>query len=395
MSTNATTKSPRDVVIVGAARTPIGRGKREVGIFSDVHPANLLAHVYGAVLDRAGVEAAAVGEVIGGVVTQIGEQSNNIARSAWLQAGFPVEVPATTIDLQCGSSQQAVHLGAAQIAAGVHDVVLAAGVEHMGRIPMGVGVGDPERGYPWTPELLDRYAITSQGISAELIAERWGLTRTELDELGVRSHANASRAVEEGRFAEEIAPYVKADGTVLDADQGIRPGTSLEVLAKLKPAFKEDGVITAGTSSQISDGAAAVLLASREAAERLGLPIRAEIVDHVVVGVDPVIMLTGPIPATQKILGRNGLTVADIDLFEINEAFASVVGAWFKELGPDPDRVNVNGGALALGHPLGSSGARLITTLVHELERSGGELGLSTMCTAGGLGTATLIRRVG
>ncbi|MBJ7472190.1 MAG: thiolase family protein, partial [Solirubrobacteraceae bacterium] len=380
--------------IVGATRTAIGRGKREVGAFSDVHPANLLAHVYGEVLSRAGVDPADVGEVIGGVVTQIGEQSNNVARSAWLQAGFPVEVPATTIDLQCGSSQQAVHLGAAQIAAGTHELVLAAGVEHMGRIPMGVGVGDPERGYPWTPELLDRYALTSQGISAELIASRWELTRTELDELGVRSHANAAQAVAEGRFEREIAPYEKPDGTVIDADQGIRPGTTLEVLGKLKPAFKEDGVITAGTSSQISDGAAAVLLASRETAERLGLPIRAEIVDHVVTGVDPVIMLTGPIPATQKILERNGLTIDDVDRVEINEAFASVVLAWGKELQPDWSKVNVNGGALALGHPLGSSGARLITTLVHELERSGTELGLVTMCTAGGLGTATLIRRV-
>ena len=390
----SSSKSPRDVVIVGAARTAIGRGKREVGVFSDVHPANLLAHVYGAALDRAGIDPADVGEVIGGVVTQIGEQSNNIARNAWLQAGFPVEVPATTIDLQCGSSQQAVHLGAAQIKAGTHDLVLAAGVEHMGRIPMGVGVGDPEKGYPYTPELLERYALTPQGISAELIASRWGLTRTELDELGVRSHANAAQAVAEGRFKQEIAPYVKADGTVVDADQGIRPGTSLEVLAKLKPAFKEDGVITAGTSSQISDGAAAVLLASRETAERLGLPIRAEIVDHLVTGVDPVIMLTGPIPATQKILARNGLTIDDLDRIEINEAFASVVVSWAKELEPDWSKVNVNGGALALGHPLGSSGARLITTLVHELERSDTELGLVTMCTAGGLGTATLIRRV-
>ncbi len=389
----SSSKSPRDVVIVGSARTAIGRGKREVGAFSDVHPANLLAHVYGAALDRAGVDPADVGEVIGGVVTQIGEQSNNLARNAWLQAGFPVEVPATTIDLQCGSSQQAVHLGAAQIKAGTHELVLAAGVEHMGRIPMGVGVGDAERGFPYTPELLERYALTPQGISAELIASRWGLTRTELDELGVRSHANAAQAVAEDRFAKEIAPFVKADGTVVDADQGIRPGTTLEVLAKLKPAFKEDGVITAGTSSQISDGAAAVLLASRETAERLGLPIRAEIVDHLVTGVDPVIMLTGPIPATQKILARNGLTIDDLDRIEINEAFASVVAAWGKELRPDWSKVNVNGGALALGHPLGSSGARLITTLVHELERSGTELGLVTMCTAGGLGTATLIRR--
>jgi acetyl-CoA acetyltransferase family protein len=391
MSTKS--KSPRDVVIVGATRTAIGRGKREVGIFTDVHPSTLLATVYASALERAGVDPADVGEVISGAVGQVGEQSNNIARNAWLQAGFPVEVPATTIDLQCGSSQQAVHIGAAQIASGVHDIVVAAGVEHMGRIPMGSNARDPELGFPFTPELLERYALTPQGLSAELIASRWNLSRQELDELGVLSQERASAAVADGVFKREITPVDTPNGPV-DTDQGIRPGTTLEVLAKLKPAFKPDGVITAATSSQISDGAAAVVLASREAAERLGLPIRAEIVDHVLVGVDPVIMLTGPIPATQKILKRNGLVIGDLDRIEINEAFSSVVVAWKHDLRPDFDKVNVNGGALALGHPLGSSGARLITTLVHELERSDSELGLSTMCTAGGIGTATLIRRV-
>jgi acetyl-CoA acyltransferase len=390
---STTKKSPRDVVIVSAARTAIGRGKRPAGVYSDVHPSNLLAHVYGAALDRAGVDAAQVGEVITGVVTQVGEQSNNLARSAWLQAGFPVEVPATTIDLQCGSSQQAVHLAAAQIKAGYHDLMLAAGVEHMGRIPMAVGLADPKFGHPYTPELLDRYALTPQGLSAELIASRWGITREELDAFGVRSQERAAAATDAGVFDREIAPVI-VNGEPVTRDQGIRPGTTLDALAGLKPAFTPDGVITAATSSQISDGAAAVLLASRETAERLGLPIRAEIVDQLVVGVDPVIMLTGPIPATRQILERNGLEIGDVDRFEINEAFGSVVLAWGKELQPDWDRVNVNGGALALGHPLGSSGARLITTLVHELERSGAEFGLSTMCTAGGLGTATLIRRV-
>ncbi|MDQ8046223.1 MAG: thiolase family protein [Solirubrobacteraceae bacterium] len=386
-------KSPRDVVIVGATRTAIGRGKREVGIYTDVHPATLLATVYASALERAGVAPEDVGEVVSGAVTQVGEQSNNIARNAWLQAGFPVEVPATTVDLQCGSSQQAVHIGAAQIAAGVHDIVLAAGVEHMGRVPMGSNVPADLSSLPYTPELLERYALTPQGLSAELIAERWNLGRQELDELGVLSQARASAAVEGGVFSREITPVTTPQG-VVDTDQGIRPGTTLEVLAKLKPAFKPDGVITAATSSQISDGAAAVVLASREAAERLGLTIRAEIVDHVLVGVDPVIMLTGPIPATQKILARNGLVIGDLDRIEINEAFSSVVVAWKHDLQPDFDKVNVNGGALALGHPLGSSGARLITTLVHELERSDTELGLSTMCTAGGIGTATLIQRV-
>jgi acetyl-CoA acyltransferase len=393
MSTTTPT-NPRDVVIVASARTAIGRGKQGAGIYTDVHPNNLLAHVYAAALERAGVEPGDVGEVITGAVTQVGEQSNNIGRNAWLQAGYPVEVPVTTIDLACGSSQQAVHLGAAQIASGTHELVLAGGVEHMGRVPMGAGITNPDYGTPYTPELLERYALTPQGLSAELIAKQWNIGRTELDELGVRSHALAHAAQTAGYFDREIAG-ITVNGAVVDQDQGIRPGTNLETLAGLRPAFIPDGVITAATSSQISDGAAAVLLASRETAERLGLPIVATIVDHVVVGVDPVIMLTGPIPATQAILRRNNLSIDHLDRIEINEAFSSVVVAWARELKPDWAKVNVNGGALALGHPLGSSGARLITTLVHELERSGSELGLVTMCTAGGMGTGTLIRREG
>jgi len=384
----------REVVIVEAARTPIGRGKRETGYYSDVHPNELLGACYGAVIERAGIEPEVVQDVIAGCVGQVGEQSQNIARNAWLQAGLPVTTPATTVDIQCGSAQQAVNLAAAQIAAGVHDVVIGGGVEHMGHVPMGANTSHPEEtGVPFPPALLDRYQLIPQGLSAEMIAERWEIPRSEMDEFGVRSQQLAARATDEGRFEREIVP-MRVNGDTYVSDQGIRPDTNLETLAKLRPAFKEDGRITAATSSQISDGAAAVLLMSRERADELGLRPRARIVDQVTAGVDPVIMLTGPIPATQMILERNDLRMSDVDLVEINEAFAPVVLAWKRELEPDMDRVNVNGGALALGHPLGSSGARLITTLLHELERSGTELGLVTMCTAGGTGPATLIQRI-
>jgi acetyl-CoA acetyltransferase family protein len=384
----------REVVIVEAVRTPIGRGKRETGYYTDTHPNELLGAVYSELIDRTGINAAAVEDVIAGAVTQVGEQSNNIARNAWLQAGLPVTTPAATIDRQCGSAQQAVNFAAAQIAAGVHDIVIAGGVEHMGRVPMGANVAHlDEFGTPYPPELLDRYQLVPQGLSAEMIADKWEISRAELDEFGVRSQLLAARATDEGRFEREIVP-MRVNGSTYVSDQGIRPDTNLETLAKLKPAFKPDGKITAATSSQISDGAAAVLLMTREKANELGLRPRARIVDQVTVGVDPVIMLTGPIPATQKILERNSLAIEDIDLIEINEAFASVVLAWKRETGVDMDKVNVNGGALALGHPLGSSGARLITTLLHELERSDKELGLVTMCTAGGTGPATLIQRV-
>jgi acetyl-CoA acyltransferase len=384
----------REVVVVEAARTPIGRGHSTKGWLKDVHPNELLGTTYRAVIERAGIDAALVEDVVAGCVSQVGEQSNNIARNAWLQAGLPETTPATTVDRQCGSGQQAVSFAAGLIAAGVHDVMIGAGVEHMGRVPMGSNVAHAdELGSPFPPELMERYALVPQGLSAELIARRWEIPRSEQDELGLRSHQRAARATEEGRFEREIVP-VEAGGQTVATDQGIRYDTSLEQLAALEPAFREDGTVTAGNSSQISDGAAAVLLMARETADELGVTPRARIFDATTVGVDPVTMLTGPIPATRTLLERNGLTMADLDLVEINEAFAAVVAAWRRELEPDMDRVNVNGGALALGHPLGSSGARLLTTLLHELERSDSELGLVTMCTAGGTGTGTLVQRV-
>jgi len=384
----------REVVIVEAARTPIGRGHPAKGWYRELHPNVLLGAAYGAVVERSGIDPALVGDVVAGAVTQVGEQSNNIARNAWLQAGLPLTTPATTIDRQCGSAQTAVSFAAAMVASGMHDIAIGGGVEHMGRIPMGSNVAHAEEfGIPFPPELMERYELVPQGISAERIAAEWGISREEQDALGVRSHQRAAQATEEGRFDREIVP-VEADGELRTTDQGIRPGTTAEVLAGLKPAFTEDGTVTAGNASQISDGAAAVLLMTREKADELGLKPRARIFDALTVGVDPVMMLTGPIPATRTLLDRNGLAIGDIDRIEINEAFASVVGAWQRELSPDMDRVNVNGGALALGHPLGSSGARLITTLLHELERSDSELGLVTMCTAGGTGTGTLIQRL-
>ena len=384
----------REVVIVEAVRTPVGRGHKEKGYYRDLHPSNLLAHTYSELIDRAGIEPEVVEDVVAGCVQQFGEQSLNIGRNAWLEAGFPIETPATTIDRQCGSAQQAVNYAAAMVASGVHDVMIGGGVEHMGHI----GFSDAfkvmeDYGMGYSPQLMEKYGLVPQGISAEMIAEKWDISREELDELAVRSHANAQRATEEGRFEREIAP-VAVNGDTFTSDQGIRPGTSMEGLAELKPAFKEDGKVTAGNSSQISDGAAAVLLMTREKADELGLKPRAKLLDQTAVGVDPVMMLTGPIPATQKLLERNSMTMDDIDLVEINEAFASVVAAWQRELDPDMDRVNVNGGAISIGHPLGSTGARLITTLLHEMERSDSEVGLVTMCCGGGIGTGTLIQRV-
>jgi acetyl-CoA acyltransferase len=383
----------REVVIVEAVRTPIGRGHAEKGYYRDVHPSTLLARTFSELVSRAGIDPAEVEDVIGGCVQQFGEQAYNITRNAWLEAGLPQETPATTVDRQCGSGQQAINFAAALIASGVHDVVIGGGVEHMGHISFADGYKViEEHGNPFSPELMERYHLIPQGLSAELIAERWEIPRSELDELGLRSQQLAQKATEEGRFEREILPFA-VNGDTYATDQGLRE-TTLESLAGLKPAFKEDGKITAGNSSQISDGAAAVLLMAREKAEALGLAPRARIVDQTTVGVDPVIMLTGPIPATEAILERNGMQMDDIDLVEINEAFASVVGAWRRELDPDMDRVNVNGGAIALGHPLGSTGARLTTTLLHELERSDKETGLVTMCCGGGLGTGTLIQRV-
>jgi acetyl-CoA acyltransferase len=384
----------REVVIVEAVRTPIGRGHPEKGYYKDTHPNELLGKCYTEVIERAGIPADQVEDVITGCVQQYGEQMFNVGRNAWLQAGLPIETPATTVDRQCGSAQQAVNFAAALISSGVHDAVIGSGVEHMGHIPMGVGFKwVDEVGSPWPEELMAKYNLVPQGISAEMIADQWEIPRSELDEIGVRSHQLAAKATEEGRFERETIPF-RVNGDTYVADQGIRPDTNLETLAGLKPAFKPDGKVTAGNSSQISDGAAAVLLMERKKAESLGLKPRARILDQTTVGVDPVIMLTGPIPATKKLLDRNGMTMDDIDLVEINEAFASVVAAWRRELNPDMDRVNVNGGAIALGHPLGSTGARLITTLLHELERSDKETGLVTMCCGGGLGTGTVIQRV-
>jgi acetyl-CoA acyltransferase len=393
----------REVVIVEAVRTPIGRGHPEKGYYKDTHPNELLGKTYTEVIERAGIPADEVEDVITGCVQQYGEQMFNVGRNAWLQAGLPMETPATTVDRQCGSAQQAVNFGAALVAAGVHDAVIGSGVEHMGHIPMGVGFKwVDEVGTPWPEQLLAKYNLVPQGISAEMIADKWEIPRSELDEIGLRSHQLAHQATEEGRFEREIVPF-SVNGDTYVTDQGIRAETSLEKLAELKPAFPDAGKyvggeenlrVTAGNSSQISDGAAAVLLMTREKADALGLKPRARILDQTTVGVDPVIMLTGPIPATRKLLERNKMQMNDIDLVEINEAFASVVAAWRRELDPDMDRVNVNGGAIALGHPLGSTGARLITTLLHELERSDKEIGLVTMCCGGGLGTGTLIQRV-
>jgi acetyl-CoA acetyltransferase family protein len=384
----------REVVIVEAVRTPVGRGHEEKGYYKDTHPSNLLSKTFSELIDRSGIDASEVEDVVAGCVQQFGEQAFNIGRNAWLEAGLPIETPATTVDRQCGSAQQAVNFSAALIASGVHDVAIGGGVEHMGHISFADGIAvQQEHGMAFTPQLMERYNLVPQGISAEMIADKWEIPRSELDEIGLRSHQLAAKATEEGRFEREMIP-MQVNGDTYLTDQGIRPDTSLEKLAELKPAFKEDGKITAGNSSQVSDGAAAVLLMTREKADELGLKPRARIVDQTTVGVDPVIMLTGPIPATKRLLERNGMKIDDIDLIEINEAFASVVAAWRRELEPDMDRVNVNGGAIAIGHPLGSTGARLLTTLLHEMERADKETGLVTMCCGGGLGTGTLIERV-
>ncbi len=384
----------REVVIVEAVRTPIGRGHKEKGYYKDTHPNDLLGKVYTEVIARAGIDAGEVEDVIAGCVQQFGEQGFNIARNAWLQEGLPIETPGTTVDRQCGSAQQAVNFSAALIAAGVHDAMIGSGVEHMGHFPFSAGMKTQEEfGFAFTPALMAKHNIVGQGLGAEMIADEWEIPRSELDELAVRSHKLAHQATEEGRFEREIVPFT-VNGDTYVTDQGIRPGTNLETLSQLKPAFKPDGKVTAGNASQISDGAAAVLLMSADKAKELGLKARARIVDQTTVGCDPVKMLEGPIPATAKILARNNMKIDDIDLIEINEAFAPVVAAWRREHNPDMDRVNVNGGAMALGHPLGSTGARLITTLLHELERSDKEIGFVTMCCGGGLGTGTLIQRV-
>jgi acetyl-CoA acyltransferase len=384
----------RETVIVEAVRTPVGRGHKEKGVFREIHPSDLLGRTYVGLLDRAGIDPKLVDNAVVGCVYQVGEQATGITRNAWLQKGLPETTGATTVDIRCGSGQQAVHIAALQIAAGIDDVVVAGGVEHMGRVGFPVTAATQrDYGSGQTQELLDRWPLVPQGEGAEMIADQWSITREEMDRFALRSHERAHAATESGAFGREILPIETPDGTVT-ADQGIRPSTSMESLAGLKTVFREEGRVTAGNSSQISDGASALLLMTREKADELGLQARARIVDQVVLGVDPVTMLTGPIPATRKILARNGLTIGDIDVVEINEAFASVGLAWQRELDADLARVNPRGGAIALGHPLGATGARLMTTLLHELEDFDGRYGLVTMCCGGGLGTATLIERI-
>ena len=393
-------------VIVDAVRTP--GGKRN-GKLSGWHPADLSAVVLNALVERNDLDPGLVDDVIMGCVMQVGAQSLNVGRNAVLAAGWPETVPSTSIDRQCGSSQQAAHFGAQGVIAGAYDIVVAAGVEVMSMVPMGASAMVANVGFPFGPEMTARYdkigGIVPQGISAELIAEKWGLTREDLDTYSAESQRRAAQARDEGRFDNEIIPVqakpidketgklIETD-EVVSADEGIREGTTVETLANLKPAFKEDGVVTAGNSSQITDGAAAVLIMSEEKANELGLTPRARFHTFALAGVDPITMLTGPIPATHKALERAGLTMDDIDLTEINEAFASVVLAWEKELHPDMSKVNVNGGAIALGHPLGCSGAKLMATLLNELERTGGRYGLQTMCEGGGMANATIIERI-
>jgi acetyl-CoA acetyltransferase family protein len=380
----------RDAVIVEAVRSPVGRRN---GKLSGIRPDDLAAHVLQALVRRAGVDPAVVEDVILGCVDQVGEQGFNIARNAALIAGFPVDVCGVTLDRMCGSGQQAASFGFGMIASGQHDCLIVGGVEHMTRVPMGSNAQGPGEG-PISPRLAERYSIVPQGISAELIAEKWGLTRADLDEFSARSHEKAGRAIAEGRFAREIEPVTLPDGARFDTDEGVRVPVNREKMAALAPSFKPDGVVTAANSSQISDGAAALLLMSADRARELGLRPRARFVATALAGVDPTIMLTGPIPATRRVLEKAHLTLADMDRIEINEAFASVVLAWAHELRPDLSRVNVSGGAIALGHPLGCSGARLLTTLLRELERSGGRYGLQTMCIGFGQGIATIIERL-
>jgi acetyl-CoA acyltransferase len=385
-------------VIVEAVRTPLGKRN---GKLKDWHPVDLAAETLRALVDRTGIDPGVVDDVVMGCVMQVGEQGVNIARNAVLAAGWPEDVPGTTVDRQCGSSQQAAHFAAQGVIAGAYDVVVAAGVEVMTRVPMGASMADGKFGYPFGPKVGARYAdqggLVPQGISAELIADKWGISREDMDAFGAQSQQRAARATAEGRFEREILPVLGADGAMMRTDEGLRE-TTLESLAKLKPSFRPEedgGRITAGNSSQITDGSAALLIMSEEKANALGLTPRARFVDFALAGADPRLMLTAPIPATAKVFERSGKTIDDIDLVEINEAFASVVLAWEQEFHPDMERVNVNGGAIALGHPLGCSGARLMTTLLSELERTGGRFGLQTMCEGGGMANATIIERLG
>jgi acetyl-CoA acyltransferase len=387
-------KHGREVFLVEAVRTPLGKGRPGKGALSSVHPVTLLGKVFTDVLRRAGVGSEHVDNAIAGCVYQIAEQSGGVTRWAWLQEGLDHTTGAVTVDVRCGSSQQAVHYAASQIAVGADEVIVVGGVESMSRVGFPAQAGAIEQwGDPMTQQLLDLYDLQPQGLCAELIADRWGIGRTEMDGLSLRSHQRAAAATDAGDFAREILPIETEAGTV-DRDEGIRAEATLESLGALKPVFREDGRVTAGNSSQITDGAVALMLASAEAVERLGLRPRARIVDQVVLGVDPETMLTGPIPATQRLLERNGMAIGDIDVVEINEAFAPVVLAWQRELGADLERVNRRGGAIALGHPLGMTGGRLIAAVIHQLEDYDGEFGLATMCCGGGIGTGTLLQRV-
>lgn len=385
----------REAVIVDAIRTPVGRRN---GRLKDWHPVDLLAQVLAAMVERTGIDAGRIDDVIVGCVSQVGEQSLNVGRNAALAAGFPETVPGTTVDRQCGSSQQAIHFAAQGVMSGAYDIVIAGGVESMTRVPMGASVQGP--GVPFGNLMMSRYEGKqfNQGIGAELIAQKWELSRAELDAFSLESHRRTAQATAEGRFVSQILPIqVKnEDGTtsMFERDEGFRTDTSLEKLAGLKPVFMSDGVITAGNSSQISDGAAAVLIMERETAERLGLKPRARFISFALAGDNPILMLTAPIPATRKALAKANLTLDHIDVIEINEAFSSVVLAWQRETHADMRKVNVNGGAVAIGHPLGSSGARLTTFLLNELERTGGRYGLQTICEGGGMANAMIIERI-
>jgi len=378
-----------DAVIVEAVRTPVGIGKPVKGALSGVHPVDLSAHVIDALITRSGVDPQHINDVIWGCVSQVGEQSANVGRNSALAAGLPESVTGVSIDRQCGSSQQAVHFAAAAVMSGQMDVVIAGGVESMSRVPMFSNMAGGDG--PFGPRMLARYPhLVNQGISAEMIADRWSLSRTYLDELAAESQQRAARATKDGLFEGEITAVGTEDG-VVSTDQGVRPDTTAESLAGLKPAFQEDGVVTAGNASQISDGSAALLITSSGKAAELGLTPLARLHSFAMAGVDPVIMLTGPIPATAKVLERSGLALGDIGTFEVNEAFAAVLGAWYSDTGADPEITNPQGGAIALGHPLGASGARLMTTMVHRMKRDRIRYGLQTMCEGGGMANATIV----
>ena len=384
-----------DIAIVDAIRTPLGKRN---GWLREQHPVKLGSHVIRALLDRTGLDKAKVDHVIFGCVSQVAEQTLNIARNVVLDAALPIEVPATAVDFQCGSSQQALHLAAAMVSSGQADVVIAGGVESMTRVPMGEYLGKGGAS-PFTDNIMEAYNMIPQGVASDEIAAKWGISRRAMDELSLKSHKRAWKATEEGIMRREIAPLqgVDEDGNLftVDRDQGIRPSTTLEKMAELDPVFTRNGVTTAGNSSQISDGAAAALVMTAERAAQLALPVRARIIEMTTIGSDPHLMLTGPIAATEKVLERAGMCMSEIDLFEVNEAFASVPRIWEQDTGADFDRVNIHGGAIALGHPLGGSGARLLTTLINALETTGSRYGLQTMCCGGGMATATIIERVG